>query len=183
MFELHTYRSGTEFPDYFYYQAQTFQRLEWNDSEDYDIEWGVNAPSMHVLVAKGKSLISYTEIIWTNLQVVGQSYKCYGLSGVLTFPAFRKRGFGGQVIDAATALIREDPAADVALLWTQPHNVHFYSEHGWQPMPNMITTTGDPSQPEVYIEEMRMMLFLSARGKQARASFEQGQVYVGEGTW
>lgn len=185
MFDLHIYRDGASLPLPFYYQIQSFVRMMWVDGEHFNIDLGLIPPSssMVVVLAKGNSLISHVEVICTALELTGQSYKCYGLSGVMTYPAFRKRGFGGRVIDTAAALIREDPEADVALLWTAHHNVPFYVAHGWEAMPNLVTLTGDPSQPQPYDEEVRMMLFLSEKGKAARPAFEHGQVYVGQEHW
>ena len=185
MFDLHIYRDGAKPPLPFHYQIQSFVRMMWSDGDDYDIDYGLNAPSssMVVVLANGNTLISHVEVICTALELAGQSYKCYGLSGVMTYPAFRKRGFAGQVIDTAAALIREDPEADVALLWTAHHNVPFYVAHGWEAMPNLMTLTGDRTQPDVFDEEMRMMLFLSEKGKAARPAFEQGRVYVGQEHW
>jgi GNAT superfamily N-acetyltransferase len=183
MFQLHIYRSSAELPLHFYYQAQSFVRIVFVDSEDYDIDGEIDTPFMHVVLAKGKTLVSYCQVLWRMLELGGSSYKCYGLSGVMTYPAFRRRGFGGQVIEAAASLIREDPMADVALFWTAHHNVHFYAGHGWEAMPGLVTTVGDPANPQVYDEEMRMMMFLSERGKAAHRDFECGRVYVGDGTW
>jgi predicted GNAT family N-acyltransferase len=183
MFQLHVYRISPEMPLHFYYQVQSFTRIFWVDGEQYDIEYGLTEPAMHVVLAKEKSLISYTAIIWREIELKGYSYKCYGLSGVMTFPAFRRRGFAGQVVDKAVKLIREDPSADIVLLWTAHHNVHFYTQHGWTAMPNITTTKGDPAQPEVYDDEMRMMLFLSDKAISNRADFEQAQLYIGEDTW
>lgn len=182
LYELHVYRSSAELPIHFYYQAQSFVRMEFIDGDAYDIDGEIDKPAMHVVVANGKSLLSYVQVTWTTLDVAGETFKCYGLGGMMTYPAYRKRGLGGQVLDAAMSLIREDSAADVALLWTAHHNVHFYTEHGWEAMPNLLTTVGDPANPQVYDEEMRMMLFLSERGQAARPHFE-GRVYVGQETW
>ncbi len=61
--------------------------------------------------------------------------------------------------------------------------MHFYTEHGWQAIPNLTTTKGDPAKPEVYDDEMRMMLFLSDKAVSNRADFEQAELYIGEDTW
>lgn len=186
MFDLHIYRDGATLPPHFYYQVQSFVRMLWYGGDNNDIDWELNttpSSSMYVVLANGKALISHVEVVCTMLELGGESYKCYGLSGVMTYPAYRKRGFAGQVIDKAAALICEDLEADVALLWTADHNVPFYTAHGWEAMPGLTTLVGDPSQPDVFDDEMRMMLFLSEKGKAARSTFEQGRVYVGSEHW
>ncbi|MFN8447133.1 MAG: hypothetical protein U0521_00670 [Anaerolineae bacterium] len=42
---------------------------------------------------------------------------------------------------------------------------------------------GDPAAPHFNPDECVMMLYLSDKGKAARAVFEQQPVYVGEYTW
>ncbi len=184
MYDLHVYRSSAELPHPFYYQAQAFMRITWSDSDDYNIDLGLEEPQIaFVVVAQGNRLISYAEVIWKTLLHADEPYKCYGLSGVLTFPAFRKRGYGGQVVEAAGKLIQEDPQADIALLWTAGHNASFYIRYGWEAMPNLETLVGDPEKPTLYDEELPMMQFISARGQAARAAFASGRVYVGEEQW
>ena len=181
--QLHIYPTSADLPPAYYYQAQAFMRIVFGDLDDYDMDYGLEEEAQHIVVAQGKTLISYTAVIWTTLEFEGESYRCYGLSGVLTFPHFRGRGYGGQVVAAATDIIRQSADADIGLLWTADKNAGFYTQQGWEVIPGMTTLSGDPQNPTVYDDELRMMLFVSAKGKQARARFERGQVYVGRETW
>jgi GNAT superfamily N-acetyltransferase len=138
---------------------------------------------MHVLIAKGLELIAYAGVISTTLQHEGIAYCCYGLSGVLTFPAHRKKGYGKLLIGAATQLILDEPSADIGLLWTATHNVHHYALHGWQVMPDMCTFMGDPSNPTPHNDEERLMLFLSDKGKAGRPTFAHANLYIGAESW
>jgi predicted GNAT family N-acyltransferase len=183
MADLHVYRRGEFLPPHFYYQVQAATRIIFEYTADYELDPQADDGMMHVLVAKGHELIAYAGIICTTIEYQGVPYKCFGLSGVLTFPVFRKKGYGGQLIEAANNLIREDASADIALLWTATHNVHFYAQHGWEPMPDMQTFIGDPAQPILFSDEVRLMLFLSEKGKKGRNTFEHGQVYVGQESW
>jgi GNAT superfamily N-acetyltransferase len=181
--ELHIYRSSAELPLHYYYQAQAFMRIVWGDLDDYDMDYGLQETPQHIVVARGKTLISYVGVLWLPLEFEGEHYRCYGLTGVLTYPHFRKRGYGGQAVAAATDLIRQDPAADIALLWTAENNTHFYTQYGWEVMPDLTTVQGDPQQPTVADDELRLMLFVSAKGKAAQERFANGRLYVGEETW
>src|SRR5690349_19409002 len=104
MADLHIYRKDELLPPHFYYQAQAAMRIIFEFSADYDLDPGADAGMMHVLIAKGRELIAYTGVISTTIQHEGVTYCCYGLSGVLTFPAFRRQGYGKQLISAATQL-------------------------------------------------------------------------------
>jgi len=170
-------------PTHFYYQAQAFSRIIWYDSDNYDIDLELDEPMTHIVLANGKSLVSYAQVLSKTVYCEDTAYTCCGLSGMMTFPFFRKRGYGGQVVEAAISLMQNDQSADIALLWTEPHNQQFYSRYGWQAMPKMTTLIGDKSQPDVYDEEGAMMLFLSDKAKQNRSQFENGAVYVGEEQW
>ena len=127
--ELKIYRNHLEIPEYFYYQAQAFSRIIWYDSDDYNIDLERDDPMTHIVLANGKSLISYAQILSSTITHEGIIYQCYGLSGVMTYPFFRKRGYGGQVVESAMSVMREDPSTDIALLWTEPHNLSFYTAH------------------------------------------------------
>lgn len=181
--ELNIYAGGDELPLPIYYQVQGFSRVVWWDGDGYNIDLGLEEPAIHVVLADGKLLISYAAIIWRDIQHDGIMYKCYGLSGVLTFPAFRRRGFGGRVVQAATDYIRNEQMAEIALLWTDPVNENFYTRCGWQAMPSMTTLVGNPDRPQVYDEELPMMLFISERAKAKSGSFESAHLYVGEEQW
>jgi GNAT superfamily N-acetyltransferase len=162
---------------------QAFIRIFWADGDDYDIDYGLREEAFHVLLAIGNALISYAGVVSVHIQHAGITYTCFGLSSVMTFPAFRKRGYGGHVVEVATSLIHQDTSADIALLWTPHPNEHFYARHGWQAMPHMTILVGDPAHPTVKDDELPMMLFLSDKGKQGRSDFEHSRVYIGEIGW
>lgn len=170
-------------PEHFYYQAQAFSRIIWYDSDRYDIDLELDAPMTHIVLANGKSLISYAQVLSKTINHEGTVYNCYGISGMMTFPFFRKRGYGGQVVEAAISVMQDNKFADIALLWTESHNQQFYKRYGWQTMPTMTTLIGNQSQPDVYDEEGAMMLFLSDQAKQSRSKFENESIYVGEEQW
>lgn len=181
--DLNIYLPGEEFPLHFYYQVQAFIRIFWVDGDDFDIDLGLHEPATRIVVAQGKSLIAYAAIVRRDIEIAGSTFVCAGLGDVMTYPAFRKRGYGGQVVKTATDIMLADASADIGLLWTAPHNTHFYARYGWLPMPDMTTVEGDPNAPDVMDDEPAMMLFLSEKGKAARASFTGGRVYIGEGKW
>jgi predicted GNAT family N-acyltransferase len=182
--ELKIYPPGEAFPLHLYYQVQAFIRIFWVDDEGFDIDFGLDEPVQRIVIAHGKSLISYATIVRREIDLAGETYQCAGLGDMMTFPAFRKQGYGGQVAKAATEIIQADASFDVALLWTAPHNTQFYARYGWIPMPNMTTTEGESDAPDVMDDEPAMMLFLSEKGKAGMSRFQTGRVYIGEeGKW
>jgi predicted GNAT family N-acyltransferase len=179
--ELTIYKTTAELPPHIYYQMEAFVRIVWVDGEDFDIDLGWQEEATHFVIANGKQLISYALVVWKDIECNSITYKCGGLGSMMTFPAFRSKGYGGQVAKAATDTILSEPSADIALLWTEHEG--FYSRYGWEALPGLITLVGNPQVPENRDDEIRMMLFVSERAKQRRADFEQGQIYIGEDSW
>ncbi len=182
---IHIYANNADLPATIRYQVHSFMRIEWYDLDDYDMDSGVEDDVLHpsyVALTNGTTLFSFATVIWKMLELNGEQYICYGLANVITFPHFRKRGFGGQVVEAATKIIRESDA-DIALLWAEQQNIGFYGRSGWEAMPGLVTLVGDPQHLKVYADEPALMQFLSAKGQVARTAFEHSRVYVGEWTW
>lgn len=181
--ELHMYDIHDKFPPHFYYQVEAFSRIVWgeNPEAEDDLDAGLDEPVQRFVVARGKRLISYASVCYVELELDGVRYHCGGVGGVMTFPAFRRSGYGGQVVQAATESIQQSPTVDIGLLWTDPKNKSFYNRYGWESLPGLITLIGNPAVP--YDNELRMMIFTSEKGKKARTAFEHGQIHVGSDHW
>lgn len=183
--EIKIYSSAKEMPAPLYYQAETFVRLTWADDRDYDMDVGFYEPAVNVTLAQEETntLFSYAPIIELDLNFEGTDYRCYGLRSVFTFPASRRRGYGGQVVQASTEFIQGQEDEDIALLWTEAKNVDFYARYGWITMPELTILEGDPESPQVNDEEMPMMLFTSKSGRSAKQAISSGQLYIGDEPW
>jgi predicted acetyltransferase len=169
--------------DYFW-QIQDFIRIHWFDGFQYDLDEpfkpGIWNPHYFVIAEK-HALMSSARALSKMVEIDGVPYKMYGLGAVLTYPAFRKRGYGGQVVEAATNYIKAQPDADFAIFWTDPSMASFYSPYGWETEENIAVTFDRPENPQP--TGFRMMLFLSDRAKQLRPSLNGGSIYFGEYTW
>src|SRR5690242_19219036 len=103
--QLHIYASNADLPAAIRYQVHSFMRILWFDRDDYDMDSGVEDDALHptyVALTNGSTLLSFATVISKTLAFNGENYTCYGLANVMTFPHFRQRGFGGQVVEAAT---------------------------------------------------------------------------------
>lgn len=181
--QIYIYRPEDEIPPHYYYQAQSFVRIFWADGDDHDIDLGLKEPTIHVVLAKGKLLLSYATVVWREVAIDGQSYQCYGIGDVMTFPSFRKRGYGGQVVQTATNMIKTETSADFGLLWTEPDNYNLYQRSGWEVMPDLVTLSGDPAHPDSYDDESAMVLFCSGKAQKARTAIASGEIYIGAEKW
>lgn len=182
--ELLTYESH-ELPSHLAWQVHCFIRIHWFDSFQFDpnATWpSGNFHQKHFVMGEGKALYSYTLVLQKDLEHEGETYTCYGLGAVMTYPAFRRRGYGAQVVGAATDYIREQPEADIAVLWTTADLERFYGQHGWEHTPDIRFLSGDRDDPQVF-DQFTMMLFLSEQGQRARERFAHQPVYFGQYTW
>jgi GNAT superfamily N-acetyltransferase len=176
----------TELPPTLQGQILSFLRMTWpkgffeqNQTPDW-LAHQENYPLHFVLVDDGM-LISHTEVVWKYLEHAGETYKAYGLSGVFTHPSFRERGYGGQIVEAATTHIKRSDA-DIGMLWCAPSLKGFYSRSGWIGLEKSKTLIGPKEAPNVN-HLLLMMLFLSQKGKHSQPAFESEPIYFGIETW
>lgn len=182
--ELQTYTSDT-IPLAYEHQIRSFTRIEWWDSYQHSLNPNLGNPEyqpLNFVLVEGDCLYSAAKVNRKEIEHDNQSYVSYGLGGVFTYPAFRKRGYGAWVVREATQYINQRVDADIAVLWTLKHNIPFYERNGWEHMSDIRMMIGDPLSPYRSSEEV-MMLFLSERAQANRQLFESNSVYFGKHAW
>lgn len=171
-------------PEHFMWQIFDFARVSWAE-EGQPFGLPLDPPTWHptyFIISDDQILISSATVLRTIVQCQNHSYKLYGIGNVLTYPSYRKQGYGRQVIANATHYIRQDKQADMALLQTAPHLEKFYGEHGWEHTPDIKTLTGDADHP-IVDDGWIMMLFLSQRAHDHRKDFAHHGFYIDEYIW
>jgi GNAT superfamily N-acetyltransferase len=165
------------------WQILSYLRAEW--PEDFTRisprrDWLAHPDHhpLHMVIVDAGFLVSHAAVVWKYLDHAGRTYKVYGLGGVFTYPDYRGRGYGRQIIDAGTDYIRASDA-DVGMLFCEPRLKDFYAHSGWIPVDSAPTLVGPPDKPSA-IAELRLMLFLSERGKTGREAFENVPVNFNE---
>lgn len=184
MERLHSFTKDS-LPSHFAWQLRDFARMTWHEDTDNHFNETLHPDSWHpsyFILSQDKFVISSATVLWKTISFQNISYKMYGLSLVLTYPAHRKQGYGQQVISAATDYIQQDTQADMALLQTMPALEQFYGEHGWEYTPNIRVLSGSSENP-VDDDSWIMMMFLSERARQSRTQFEQTPFYFDEHIW
>jgi len=163
-------------------------RIEWTggyvgEHQFRDEVWpeGASADTVHFVLEERGFVIAQAGVVWKQVNHEGVTYSTGGLTGVLTFPDFRGRGHGSRVVEAATQYIAER-GADIGLTTSDPELRGFYARAGWTPLDGATVVYGDPDASRA-LDEVVLMLFLSDKGKEGRASFESGEIYVGANTW
>lgn len=172
-------------PEPFKCQILSFVRIQWPELFAGDLrfrDW-TSKPSLHpvtLLLEEEGILVSRLEIVWDMLPHAGEVYKTYALSGVFTYPAYRKQGYGLQLVQSARAYIEQQADADVVLFHSTL--IGFYEKAGFERMESLVTLVGDPRHAEIS-DETGFMFFVSEKGKQGRRAFENVPVYIGENIW
>lgn len=184
MAQLSTFTTDS-LPEAYAHQIRSFIRLHWHDEYQYSLDGPLVPPERHAthfVVHDRHALFSHGRIIWIELDHSGQRYRLYCLGDVLTYPAFRKRGYGAQIVKAASRLIGDDPRADAAILFTDAAKASFYAAQGWEAMSTLRASYGHPVASEP-AQGTAMMLFVSERAKRHRADFETEELKLPGWGW
>ena len=176
--------SQNEFPSVFKWQALAFMRTDWpyifeGDDKFLTETYEPELNPIHFVMAQGDMLISYAAIVRTTLTHAGHTYQVYGFGNMLTFPPHRREGHGQKLLRMATEMIQQSDV-DLGVLYCDAKLEPFYAAAGWA-ITGAPTRFGHPSHYEDG-EEERMMIFVSEKGQQNRADFENLPVYV-DWTW
>lgn len=111
-------------------QIRRLLHAEW-PGPDEDAVSSLIAPELHpvhFVLADGNQVVGYTRTIWARIAHRGQRLKLYGLGDVVTRPEQRQMGYGGRLVEEASASIRRDEEADAAVLLTEPTLEQFYGD-------------------------------------------------------
>jgi GNAT superfamily N-acetyltransferase len=182
MVNEHIYKE--KIPEIFHCQILSFIRIIWPSGfvEGNRLRNWVSKPEYHsvtFILEEEEILISHVAVVWKMLEHKGKTYKTYGLSGVFTYPQFRKQGYAERLIKLAKDYIETETDADIVLFTTCV--IGLYDKLGFEKMETTILE-GDPKSPAKSIE-IPYMLFLSEKGKENRKDFESGSVYFGRDLW
>jgi aminoglycoside 2'-N-acetyltransferase I len=185
MVDLVTY-ADEALPEHLKCQILSFHRIQWPTgyTGQNQLRTWIQRPwyhPVHIALVHDDLLISYAGVVWKHLDHAGEVYKTFGLSGVFTYPAFRRQGYGRRVVDAGTAYIqRAEP--DIGLFTCAPRLIPFYAAGGWEWVPNAVLLGGPPGNPEPSDEET-MMRFFSEQGVRGRAAFASIPISFDDDLW
>lgn len=183
MIQQHFFESQ-ELPAKFKCQILSFMRAEW--PEDFQGKnrlrnWikQLEMHPVHFILEEEDMLISHVAVVWKPLLHAGQEYKAYGFTEVFTYPAWRRQGYGLQLIRVAREYIEQQGDADLIIFHSTVRG--FYEQIGFESMDEMVTLVDDPSHPRKS-NDIGFMRFVSEKGKQGREQFAKGTLYFGDET-
>ena len=174
----------SELPSHIKWQVVSFLRSQWPDGfegKNKMRDWITPEYQhpLHFVLMEKDLLVSFVGVVWKELEHIGITYKTYGLSGVFTYPSFRKRGYGLQLVKSAKEYI-EKQDGDITLFTSLQKG--FYEKAGFIRLDSAKLLEGDSKNPKEH-EEPVFMLFQSEKGKTHRKDFETKPIYFGEDTW
>jgi aminoglycoside 2'-N-acetyltransferase I len=172
-------------------KGQTLEalRAEWPDafSGAKAERTQLNDPALHAMIFSlvvGGRLASHLSVPRKSIEHRGELYNAYGLSGVLTVPAFRGKGYGEQIVRAATAFMEED-GADIGLFTCDPPLRPFYERCGWTVLEGASLVGGTRAEPfpSDTLGKITFARFFSARAQARRNDFAGAAIWLelGEG--
>jgi len=104
-----------------------------------------------------RELASTLEILRRPIDVGGQSVNAGGVSGVMTRPAWRRRGFASEGLRAAGAFLRDPLRVDFGLLICDPALAPFYGRAGWRAVAAPLTFD-QPDGPTSFDEPTAILI-------------------------
>lgn len=139
-----------------------------------------NRHPLDLLLMEGDIVVSYLAIPSTIISLAGYTYKASGLSGVITHPLNRHRGYGRQLVTAARDLIAASDA-DIGVFTSDPPLVSFYVGCGWTLMgdTSIVGGTRERPFPADELGKRTLMGFFSAQAKQHRRDFVGASLHLG----
>jgi GNAT superfamily N-acetyltransferase len=142
----------------------------------------LNFPALHAmifsLVVDGQ-LASHLSVPRKSIEHRGESYQACGLSGVLTVPAFRGKGYGEQVVRAATEFMEED-GADIGVFTCDPPLRPFYERCGWTVLEGAALVGGTRAKPfpSDTLGKITFARFFSARAQARKNDFAGTPIWL-----
>lgn len=176
--------SPDDLPPAIYWQVLSFLRT-W-DTEGFmgkgrGRRW-ISRPEfhpVHFVLMDDDFVVGHAEVVSGQQQHRGTLYGAYGISAVFVYPDYRAAGHGTALIHEATHYIRQQPNADIGLLWCEPSLGKFYTHAGWQ----LMETTKTLLEGEVEAPERLFMRFFSPKGIADEPDFHNSALHVGWTTW
>ncbi len=101
-----------------------------------DIQWA--GADWMLFVYEGQDWVSSLEIIERTITVGGLPLHVGGISGVMTPPEYRQKGYAAAGVKWAVEFIRDELKAPFALLICGGHLLAYYQSLGWQAVSGSI---------------------------------------------
>ncbi len=184
MIQLKIYKSESDVPPLIHQQILDFSRMTWSDGFQGKnrLRIWVQNPNNHplfFLLQEEEVLIANVAVVWKFIVHKGIKYKMYALSGMMTYPSFRKQGYGLKIVNVVKEyMLKQD--GDFIMIHSKLKG--FYEKAGFESMTKIRTLFGNPKKPKLSDQSV-FALFLTEKGKRGRKDFESEPFYFGKELW
>ena len=124
---------------YFLTDAEKEKLFGWGDdifgATDLNLRW--RPKDLHFLVDLDGEAVSHVGVLRHEVSVAGQLLTVGGVGGVVTIPAFQKKGYARELMQH-TARFFENWQVDAGLLFCLRRRVPYYESQGWQVVPHPV---------------------------------------------
>ena len=134
-----------------------------------------------VIIKEGKA-IGQVAIRKQSFSHKGTSYLAYGISEMVTHPAYQKQGLGTQLLQKVATFI-EGQKPDICIFTCRPELIPFYKKGGFWFCEKLFLVGGTPENP-FPSQELGLCTMLRLYSKRAiinKAGFAQGEIFLNLG--
>ncbi len=135
-------------------------------------------PVMRFLILDDNKVVSHVAVITKFIEHDGVKYKLAGIGGVMTDELYQGKGYGTQLVKAATDYI-DSKDFDIAILFCDPKRHNFYGRNGWKLLINQNITVGEYGVNVYPQKESTMIRYLSDKARNNEEAFTQKPLFLG----
>ncbi len=114
-------------------EAEKQQLYGWGDdifgADAFNLRW--RPKDLHFMLEVDGLTVSHVGILKHDVAVAGRPVTVCGVGGVVTLPAWQKRGFARELMQHAVGFFGQWKV-DAGFLFCMPRRVAFYESQGWQ---------------------------------------------------
>jgi len=153
----------------------------FDDISDEQVIWPDTPDSYPVSLVylDGDTVISHVAVPRKTIRHEGRDYEAYGISEMMTNPAYQRQGYGVELLREAAAYTR-DQKPDLSIFTCEPYLISFYEQGGWTHMPDTHLIGGTRKKPfrSDSLGLATMVRFFSEKAAHHADSFRMTDVYV-----
>jgi GNAT superfamily N-acetyltransferase len=156
--------------------AETEKLFGWGDdifgAADLELHW--RPKDVHFLMEVEGETVSHVGVLKHEVSIAGQPVTVGGVGGVVTIPAFQKRGYARELMRHAASFL-EQWKVDAGLLFCLRRRVSYYESQGWQVLKSPVTIRQPGGEVVSPLEVMVLPL--------ARSSWPDSEVHLNSFPW
>jgi predicted N-acetyltransferase YhbS len=124
-------------------------------ADDLNLRW--RPKDVHFVLHLDGEAVSHVGVLQHEVSVAGRGIKVGGLGGVVTLPAWQKRGYASELMRHAANYFEAAPV-EAGLLFCLGRRVPFYESLGWQLLSHPVLIQQPPGEIVSPLEVMVLLL-------------------------